>query len=61
MMHVGMDILLMAFDDVLTSTLQSKSINFGSETVGKEIEKGFKQHKRSEEKEYSKTDMTLPI
>jgi len=41
MMHVGMDILLMAFDDVLTSTLQSKSINFGSETVEEEIEKGL--------------------
>lgn len=33
MMHVGMDILLIALDDVFTSTLQSKSINFGSETT----------------------------
>lgn len=32
-MHVGMDILLIALDDVFTSTLQSKSINFGSETT----------------------------
>ena len=31
--HVGIDILLMTFDDVLTSTLQSKSISFGNETV----------------------------
>lgn len=31
--HVGIDILLMTFEDVLTSTLQSKSISFGNETV----------------------------
>lgn len=32
MIHVGIDILPIAFDDVFTSTRQSKSISFGSET-----------------------------
>ena len=45
MIHVGIDILPIAFDDVFTSTRQSKSISFGSET-GNE--------KMSEEKPLSK-------
>lgn len=43
--HVGIDILLMTLEDVLTSTLQSKSISFGNETVKNKKKKHSKSVK----------------